>query len=316
MKRLFILFNFLLITSIICNAQKDSLVTIKKFNELKNQVDKLDLKIESVEKFKEEQKDIVLQTNQTINNQNSLISSFGIIYTIFTIFIALIAVGLPIITYQYSIKPSKQALKDLEENLDKKVADYLKETRQQQIKKSIEHLKGENVELKSQAISFLSFTQHEGFSDSELFDFYKLIKSGTLSDSHVGSVAYLLASRVNEYANDFFSDVKSLENNLIKSSAYQYIAKVGIQNFIKPLKLLISSKNALGEFLTLVTFTNMYSRKSAIAIFDNKELVDCLDTGTLKIIKPSLTNTLDNLKISMTDFEKTYLNEKIEKASV
>jgi len=87
----------------------------------------------------------------------------------------LIAIGLPIITYQFGVKPSQNALKELETNLDNKVAAYLEKTRNEQVKKSIEHLKGDNNDLKGQAISFLSLTQHEGFSDEQMFEFFRLL---------------------------------------------------------------------------------------------------------------------------------------------
>lgn len=271
---------------------------------------------QEIKTFKTDQSDIVNQTNQTIQNQNSLISSFGIIYTIITIIIAIIAIGLPLITYQFGIKPSREALKELENNLDKKVADYLKETRNLQIKKSIEHLKGENAELKGQAVSFLSLTQHEGFTDQELFEFYRLIKSGVLSDSHIGTIAYLLSSRVNEYANKIFGDKECLENNAIKSAAYQYIPKVGIQEFKDPLKsFLKDNTNQYAEFFTLLTFTNMYSSKMTTQIFDNQAIVDVLTDETLKLIKSNIKQTLENMKIDKKDFDGTYLSEKIEKVS-
>jgi len=258
----------------------------------------------------------IQQASDTISNQNSLFDGFGVLYSIITIVMTLIAIGLPILTYQFGVKPSKNALKELEVNLDTKVSQYLSKTRNDQISKSIEHLKGNNAELMGQAISFLSLTQHEGFSDAQLFEFYRLLKSDILSDSHKGTVAYLLSSRVNDYANEIFTDKEQLKNNSIKSSAYQYIPKAGISKFIKPLvDFLTDSNNQFGEYWTLITFTNMYSKTAVNEVFENKELIDALSDETLKTMKTSIKSLLDAINVSSEDFNKTYLANKIEKAS-
>jgi hypothetical protein len=303
---------FLLCQPLFAKSPKDSIESFNKIRELEKEIDDLKLKVQDINDFKKDQEDIVKQTSQTINNQNSLISSFGIIYTILTIIITIIAIGLPIIVYQFGIRPSKEALEKLENNLDEKVADYLKDNRKRQIEKSILYLKGEDAELKGQAITFLSLTQHEGFSDQEMFEFYRLIKSKKLSDTHIGTMAYLLSSRENEYANEIFGDVEQLKNNSIKTTAYQYIPKIGVKNFIGPLKSLISdSKNQYGEFITLLSLTNMYSSSATMEILSNKELIDCLTEDTLKQMKPHINQTLVNSRIDLKEFEKSYLGQKM-----
>jgi hypothetical protein len=258
----------------------------------------------------------IQQASDTIKNQNSLFNGFGIIYSIITIVMTLIAIGLPIITYQFGVKPSQNALKELETNLDNKVAAYLEKTRNEQVKKSIEHLKGDNNDLKGQAISFLSLTQHEGFSDEQMFEFFRLLKSDKLSDTHKGTVAYLLSSRVNDYANEIFSDKEQLKNNAIKSSAYQYIPKAGISKFIKPLiNFLKDNSNQYGEFWTLITITQMYSKSTINELINNKELIDILKPETLVTMKTGIKSLLDNLEIDENIFKKTYLYKKIETAS-
>lgn len=300
-------------------TQNDNLFD-KKIVELADSLNVIKIELQEL-KEKQNWKNEILndrlqQASDTISSQNSLLDGFGVLYTIITIIIALIGVVLPVLTYQFGIKPSQDALKEFEKNADKKIKDYLKQTRQEQINKSIEHLKGDNIELKGQAISFLSLTQHEGFTDNELFEFYRLIKSGKLSETHIGTVAYLLGSRVNEYANDVFGDIELLKSNVIKSSAYQYIPKVGFKNFIQPLKrLLTDNTNQYGEFYTLLIFSNMNDSKSALEILNNNELIDTLTVETLKTMKSALKSSLQNIKITEEDYEKTYLYKKIENTS-
>lgn len=301
--------------------------TIQKENRVDEKIvercDSLNVLKTPLQELKEKQEwekevlnDRLQQASDTIANQNSLLDGFGVLYTIITIIIALIGVVLPVLTYQFGIKPSQDALKEFENNADKKIKDYLKETRQEQIKKSIEHLKGDNVELKGQAVSFLSLTQHEGFTDQELFEFYRLIKSGKLSDTQIGSVAYLLGSRVNEYANEVFGDTELLKSNVIKSSAYQYIPKVGFKNFIQPLKkFLTDNTNQYGEFFTLLIFSNTNDSNAVMEILNNNELVDTLTNETLKTMKSAMKSSLENIKITEDEYKGTYLYKKIENTS-
>lgn len=252
------------------------------------------------------------QASNTINNQSSLITSFGVIYTILTIIITIIAIGIPIIVYQFGIKPSRDALRALEENLNAKVGTYLKETRSKQIKQSIEHLKGDSAELKSQAISFLSITFHEGFTDQELFEFYSLLKSGRISSAHKITLVYLLSSRKNPYADELFVDKEQLKDANIKATAIQYITKVGIDNFVTTLKDFIkNSSNSLSEYFTIVYHANQHSQMVAVQVLNNKELVDCINETSLKDTK-QIQQLLKAYQINITIevFWDTYFAKK------
>ncbi|RDK82785.1 hypothetical protein [Marinirhabdus gelatinilytica] len=290
---------------------------VQRVDSMASATNKVDsLRTELIKLQAENNSEIIKQASTTIEYQSELISSFGTIYTILTILIAIIAVGLPIVVYQFGIKPSKDALKQLENNLDEKVAIYLSKNRSQQIAKSIKDLGEDDAELKAQAISFLSLTLHEGFTDQEMFEFNRLIKSGKLSDSHLGSIAYLLGSRVNEYANDIFSDAKYLKNNNLKVQAFQYISKIGLDNFMEPvLELFKKTDNQYGEFINLLTFVNINSKSEALKVFNNKELIDILSDETLKNIGRTIENSIKHMNINI-DLKETYLKKVCEKASV
>ena len=296
----------------------------QKIVELSDSMNTINSQIQELKQIQEKQEwknevlsDRLRQASDTISNQNSLLNGFDVLYTIITIIIALIGIVLPILTYQFGIKPSRTALKEFERNADKKIEDYLNKTRKEQIKNSIEHLKGDNVALKQQAISFLSLTQHEGFTDQELFEFFRLIKTDELSDTHIGSVAYLLSSRVNEYANEIFSNVEILKSNYIKSSAYQYISKAGVKNFIHPLKtFLANNTNQYSEFIALLAHFNIYDTNSTIEILNNNELVDTLTVETLTSLKDTKKNLLRNIKITEEEYKETYLYRKIENTCI
>ena len=309
---------FILIFVTYFSFGQNQIVSLHKNNNasfVEKRIDSLFYKLNELQDFKKQQEEIVKQTTQTISNQNSVISSFGTIYTILTILITVVSIGLPILMYQFGIKPSRNALRDLELNVDKKVENYLSDTRAEQIKKSVEHLKGNNIELKSQAISFLSLTVHEGYSEQQLFEFYRLLKSDKLNDQHKWTMAYLLASKKNDYADEIFNDEKLLDNLYIKQTALQYISLTGFENFIKPLKYFLDKATIKStEFLSFLSNINLYNSQLTFNFFNCKELIDHLDKKELCKIKSEINFYIDFLKIDKQQYQTTYLNQQAENA--
>ncbi len=295
--------------------QSDSLVINKKFVELFDSIHILQSQLQEL-KNKQEWKNEILnqrleQASETISSQSSLLSGFGILYTIITIVIALIGVALPILTYQFGIRPSKEALKEFKINADNIIKSYLKETRQKQISQSIEDLKGDNTEKQAQAISFLAVTQHEGFNDQELFEFYRLIKSGKVNSQFTNTIAYLLSSKTNQYADEIFSDTELLKLDAIKHSAFQYFIKAGVKNYIQPLKkFLENNENQRNDFFMLLALSG--DESSQIVILNSNELVDTLTSETLKNLNRTMTNLLQTMKLPNGKYTTTYFYRKIE----
>jgi hypothetical protein len=131
-------------------------------------------KIDSLKNHIDEQKNIINNASNTISYLNSIINSYSVTFSILTIFIAIIALALPIMTYQFGIKPSQKALKELESNMDARLIKYLKEKRNKDIADALANISGGNNERKSQALSYLSITSHEGFTDNQIFQIFQI----------------------------------------------------------------------------------------------------------------------------------------------
>lgn len=202
--------------------------------QLQNQIQELKQEVQDL-KIKQEWKNEILeerlkQASDTISNQNSLFDGFGVIYAIITIIIAFISIALPISIYLFSIKPSKKALKEFENNADKKMADFLSKSRNKQIEQAIENLKSQNQELINNAGMLLQLTQPQEFTDEHLYKLVMLLKSGDIDQVTKGTIAYIVSNRESNYATDFFSTaIEDKENVNIKNAAIKYFKIFGIK---------------------------------------------------------------------------------------
>jgi hypothetical protein len=282
---------------------------------LRQQVQAINIKQEWKNQILEER---LKQASDTISCQNSLFDGFGVLYTIITIVIALIGIALPILTYQFGIKPSQLALKEFENNAEKKMEEFITKTRNKQIEQAIENLKSQNQELKSNAITFLSLTQHQGFTDEQLYKLFLLLKSDSIDQSIKGTIVNSISSRKSDFATDYFSEaIKDSKNINIKFAAIRYFAIIGIENYLNVFRDLISNavdKNT--EFITLLTYVFSSNKNSVIPILNDKELIDKLDDNTLKMLKSSMSIFITSWQISDKEFEKSYLNQKINNTTI
>lgn len=258
----------------------------------------------------------IMQASDTIANQNALLTGFGILYNIITVTIALIAIALPILTYQFGIKPSQNALKEFEKNIDKKILDFLNRKRDEQIEEAIENLKSQNRELQSNAILFLSFSQYQKFSDQQLFKIFKLLNSGELDSADEGAIAYSVSNQQNEYATEYFTKAVEKVNPTIKYAAIRYFAITDIKNYLPVLKKIIADASKRdSEYFALVVHLSNISKKVAFTILNSREIIDILSSEDLISLKPLIPSIEQQLLVAPADLEGTYLIKRINRTA-
>lgn len=224
----------------------------------------------------------IKQASETISNQNSLISGFGVMYTVITLVIAFIGVALPILTYQFGIKPSQDALKEFERNSDQKLKKFLTKERSRQIEQAIENLESQNFQLKADALSYLSLTAYQGFSDDQLFRLFKILKSNCLDSNSENQIIFILSNKVSIFATEYFSNAIFSENINTKYAALKYFLNFENEKFIYFFKELISrALDKKSEILTLCLWVSNLRKEVVIDIFDNKEIIGLLNETEL-----------------------------------
>lgn len=315
-----ILFSFLLFWCISTSYSQDKQLEYEiERSKVTKAVEKWDAKMDSFFVAVKEQEirldQRVSDSSRTIEYLNSLINAFGQIFTILGIFIAIIALALPIITYQFGIKPSQKALKDLEANMDSRLENYLKNARNKEIENALKNIREGSAEFKSQAISFLALTQHEGFSENQMFQIYSILNKNWNEHSVKSQLAFILSTRRNDYADELFNGDDIMQDPVIKQMAYLYFAKTGFQNNLSGIiKILNGSQNQLQEFSTLAFNLMQYSSADVIRLFDNETIISSLEVATLQKMNTEFTSTLKSLNVDTSAFEKTYLSKIIKTA--
>jgi hypothetical protein len=254
------------------------------------------------------------QASDTIANQNSLFDGFAVLYAIITIVITLIAIALPILTYQFGVKPSQDALKEFEANAEKKFETYLNKARNKQIEQAIENIKSQNQELKTNAVTFLSLTQHQGFTEQQLYKLFVLLKTSDIDQITKGTIAYTISNRKSDYATDYFTEaLKDPKNINIKYAAIRYFANIGIEPHIKVLRDLISKatdKNT--EFNTIAIYVAQANKEAVKLLLNDKSVIDLLDDSAIKMQKITVPSLKTSWQLTDEEVEKTYLYERIK----
>lgn len=254
----------------------------------------------------------ISDASKTIEYLNSLVNSFGQIFTILGIFIAIITLILPVLTYQFGVKPYKKALQELEKGMDQRLENYLKDARNNEIDKALRNIKEGNSELKNQAISYLTLTQHEGFSDSQLFQIYSILNKHRDENNIKSQLAFILSTRRNDYANELFNSPDVAEDQVIRQMAYLYYAKIGFEdNYDGILTILESSDSQNIEFRTLAFNLMQFSNGQVINLFNDKKIIDVLNDESLKELKKDISTLIESLNTTEEEYKESYLAEKL-----
>ena len=252
------------------------------------------------------------ESANTITYLNSVVGTYGIILTVLGLFIAIIALIDPFATYHYAVKPSREALKDLEKYFDTRLEQNLWDNRNKQINKAIDNIRNGNAEEKSQAISFLTFTHNEGLTDEQLFQIYNILRKNQSDYNIKSQLSFILSSRRTDYATELFNSSAINEDPVIKQMAMLYYAKTGFKNNYEGLMHIIGDEvNQETNFNTFIENLRQYNTSEVNEAINDTKLIDSLTKNTLKNLAKSFPAYITYLNIKI-EFEDSYLSEKIK----
>lgn len=228
------------------------------------------------------------QSSNIIENQNSIISGFGVIYTILTIVFTIIGLLVPVVTYYFGIKPSREQIKNLESNFDNRLEEYLKLSKETEINIAIEKLSDDSPELKQNAIAYLSLTQHQGFSDLQYFKLYKIINSELIDTTHKQSLASVLTGKENQFATEYCKNILLSKNQSIEYISARYFGMIGVINYIQIFKNYIETAQQKEEaFIRIISHMKVISLNSVIDFLNSKDIISIFNNKEKKILKKS-----------------------------
>lgn len=169
----------------------------------------------------------LISAEAIINKQNSLIDGFSNVFSILTIFIGLLAFGIPILIYFLTIKPANKALKKAKLNFVSEIKNFNEE----QINEAIENLKSKNnVLIRNSLNHILSLVPKNRFSEQQVYRLFSIVKYENIDLSIKESIAFILINYNFPFCKNYFYDlisekVETIENNNLKNYAFNYLIK-------------------------------------------------------------------------------------------
>ncbi|MDV3677284.1 hypothetical protein CMU30_17105 [Elizabethkingia anophelis] len=298
------------------------------FSQIKSQINREKVEIEVInrkvdslisaqhnlkEKILEER---ISQATETITNQNSVISSFGTLYTIITIVLALLGIVLPILTYQFGIKPSRDALKEFEEKSEKRFNDFLRGKMKKEINRAIENLENKDNQIKNNAINFLQLNSHQGFNQDQILKILKIINDEGVDEETSNKLLYCISCQKNEDLKGYYIEYLKTSNKFDKIyycilffSYYEY------REYKEYIKQFILNNEDEAAYLTVASCLVKHSKKDFHSFFLNdNEIIDNLSSNVLNMINQNNLgrDRLFEWKIKESDYKETHLYEKLK----
>ena len=243
---------------------------------------------------------------ETIAFLNSVVGAYGVI---FSILIGVFAIGLPVMTYFLGIQPAKDAVKELQNNIDKKVENYLYLNFQKNFDLAMENLESESSTLVDRGIVFLSNNIHHDFSDYQYFKIYQVLLSKKLDPAKRGQIAFFLGNTENPYSKIVFNKEKFLKVTSISGIAPLYYSKVGVEKNVKGIVILLKKNEGdiVARYFGLFQHLKAHSTKEAIKFINLREVIDMIPNESLEALK---NFAIPSIKL---DFEKDYSESYLKK---
>lgn len=284
-----------------------------------SKIEILDKKVDSLINIQNESKvaileNRILQATETIANQNAMITSFGTLYTVITIILALIGIVLPILTYQFGIKPSQKALEDFEKNSEKKFNDFLIGSRTREIDNAINNLTDKDSAIRNSAINFLSLNYHTAISEKQLQNIINILENNEdLDDTTISQLYHVMSNQksgiVKKYFEKNITTANITEDNLFLYYAIKTFSFYPYDTYKNSIKSYI--KNEPEKFLELITYLQATSKKNLSDLINDENIIDELKSDEIKKLKTSIEYYIDDWKDNENVYKKTYLGKKL-----
>ncbi|WP_018341452.1 hypothetical protein [Cytophaga aurantiaca] len=315
MKHTLIILIFSFLSFIVTGKPKVDLSTNKHIKELSDSLAMLkkinaDLSIVKDEKLALLQQRLN-QASDTIANQNAFVTSFGVIYTILTIIIALLAIGIPLISYFWGIKPSHDFINEVNKTIDLKIVESIQESNARQFEKAIEQLNHGNSDEKNAANRYFQTNHNMELTNQQAFDIVHILDNVKNNTSTISLLNKIIGNVETDYATKYFdrslNDTNKSQQQ--KQDAIVYLIKSGtIKNIVKLRK---AGKAIKGGVINTITWTSIWRHAEVIPLLNDKEMMDLVDSNSLEQINLNPTHFMETWQLSKEDFEKTYLYTRV-----
>ncbi|WP_367389624.1 hypothetical protein [Lewinella sp. LCG006] len=141
-----------------------------------------------------------------------------------------------------------------------------------------------------------------------MYELYSLIKhEKVLEIGTRGSIIFLLSTVKNKFAYEIFTDQKLLKEDIIRSRARFYFAKMDFEYSKAGLIYLLESADDRGqEFSSILANLNLFLN-NILVFLNDEEIVNLFDAWPKKLTKlPELSFILNSVGIDRSRIQNTY----------
>jgi DNA repair exonuclease SbcCD ATPase subunit len=302
-------------------------------NHLNKQIQVLNDKVKVLDDKKEMKNQILEerleQASNTVENLTSQIHSYGVLIVILTLIVAIIGIVMPLNAargikeykenlkdYKEGIKAYKEELKDHIKDIHGKITEVLVNKRDEEIDDVVKNFRSENKVLKNVALNYLLMTQHQGFTDHQLFKLFNILKSKHIDDGTKTQIAYAISKKESEYLTDYFKEaINNKSSSSIKYPALQYIATFEIDGYLKIFRdFLAGSKDKIAGYIDLIgsiSSTSMTDIEVIKELLNDKELINTFNKDGFKARIADLLKKSKDWGIDDKEFDQTYLGQRL-----
>ena len=281
-------------------AMKNELVSFKKENESEKERLKQNMEI----------------AQDTIENQNALIDGFHVIYVIITL---LAAILLPIVTYFFSIRPSRKALRDFKKNTDKKFEDYIRRLKEKEITDNIISLENGDALYERIIMDSLIKLTYSDLNFEQRHKLSSIVSRKNINDLNKNHIKKIILNLIlyknnsderNPIANDFVVNYAIRSSDLdIKNDGINYLKDEKAISFSTKVEifcnLIFNSRSQCSECENLFLQVVSLNAHFIVEIINRKNLIDAI----IEEERKKIISELQDYKYEQIrgDINKSYL---------
>lgn len=315
----------------ITNIQTEVNQAKKSLDILMQSFDSLKIEFNNQKKLNTELQHSLEQSNSVISNLNSLIGSFGTLYTVITLVFGVLGVSLPLVLYFTTRKEAERAIvrfdKSVEDvkrkfdlykdeinilivkrlteitlNLEKRFKDFLVKDVEQNIEQAIINLGHSSEDIRKNGAEYIRNVYSKDLSKPQLYKIKLLLQQNRYSQDVIDKLTSLLYDFLNDdYCIDYFLNVwhyphlYSVIN--VRYYSYRYVLKCNLPQKMESMtKLILLTDHPSDEYLRVIDWISSDRKDIVIDLINYKSLNDNQLINKDRIIEKLTHNSFDELR--------------------
>ncbi|MXN90504.1 hypothetical protein GR160_04625 [Flavobacterium sp. Sd200] len=217
-----------------------------------------------------------------LEQASDVIADFSTIYTIISVFIALIAIVIPVWVYFASIKPSKEILKNFEDIMDTKIKEYLDTKSSADAETALLNLESKNMIQKDHGYFYIKNNRLISLNESQQARLISIIDNKIMNDPESALSWALCSSKKSKVLENYYSNILNTQDSLdhkFPFAIFYFILNYNHEDrmkFLKPIIIKVFNKEAIANILRYLAVAD--DKKGTTALLNDSELLKLINS--------------------------------------